>query len=107
MVARHTCITQCSDTVMPATTIYLLNVKNFKQNFKTKKIDWSKREGKVHSSLPKWRKEGSAAPTEIKNRYAAKLVSALENGKVKLSAAAVADPFSKILVASQTSITTT
>lgn len=79
------------------TVLYESARKNFRQNFKTKNIDWKEREGKVHGSVPKWRKEGAtSAPKEIKNRYASKLSSALAEGKVKLSAAQINNPSSTI-----------
>ncbi len=77
--------------------------KNFKKTFPIKKHDWNKKKGAVHGSLSHWRKEGKPPPPTAPNRYAAKLTTALEEGKVKLSAVKVHSDFESIFETAQTS----
>lgn len=67
--------------------------KNFKNSFKMKDIKWEDKPGKVHGSLPDWRKRNGAIP-HIKNKYAEKLADSVKTSKLKLSAAAMNDTIS-------------
>lgn len=83
------------------TVCYETARKNFRKVFPMKKINWEEREGKVHGSLPKWRKEGKPTPKSTSNRYSAKLAAALEEGKIKLSAITINTEFESIFKTAQ------
>ncbi len=58
---------------------------NFKKEHKGKIIDWEKRKSTIHGSFPGWRKNSSAPPSIVHNRYAEKISKAILNNKIDLS----------------------
>lgn len=77
--------------------LFNISKKNFLSKFKFKTIDWNKREGKVHASLPQWRKDNSEPPAVIQNRYAEELSKAVFENKVDFSKTNAHAQFSQLL----------
>lgn len=87
MLARDLGESDKSKVRYELTVLFEVSRKNFKSSFKMKDINWDEKKGRVHGSLPKWRKVDNATPPQVKNKYAEKLASSVVLGKLKLSAA--------------------
>lgn len=59
---------------------------NFQKTFKSKDIDWDKKECRVKSILPKWRRQETPTPPLVRpNRYVRVLSEKLSKGSAKIS----------------------
>ncbi|CAL8143284.1 unnamed protein product [Orchesella dallaii] len=59
-------------------------------------IDWKKRETKVKTPLPSWRKDEKESPPPRKNRYAIQFEKEIRSGKVKINGIEALNDYNKI-----------
>lgn len=71
--------------------IFTGSKKNFSISKKIRDIDWSKKKGKAHSSLPTWRRNEKEPPKVMRSKYAQHCASAIEQGLLKFTKNLVQD----------------